>query len=179
MTNMVKSLALCIFLVLAMGVSSLAHAQDYPLIPEITPVDRFTPDIEAFQILYAPHMIVLTSEASQRLDRLAVRLKGTRDKISIIAYSGDAQLLTHEAVKLSFKRALLIRILLLDQGVEPEQIELRALSHATDGRTPYRVGIAPVSRLAACAVWSWPASIEIRTPNGGKGCIIPRWWCRV
>lgn len=146
MTSMVKSLVLCIFLVLATGVSSPAHAQENSLIPEITLVDRFAPDIEAFQILYEPHMIVLTSEASRRLDRLAVRLKGTRDKISIIAYSGDAQLLTHEAVKLSFKRALLIRILLLDQGVEPEQIELRALSQATDGGPPDRVDIAPVSR---------------------------------
>lgn len=113
---------------------------------EIAPLNRFTPEIRPFRIEYDADAFALSTDSAEELASLAIRLRGTNDQIEIIAHSGDAQLSTHEAVKLSFKRAMLIRTFLLEEGVTPEQIHLRALAQAEDGGPADRVDVRPLVR---------------------------------
>lgn len=110
---------------------------------EVAPLDRFTPDIKPIRITYSPKEFGLRVEIAEELSKLAMRLRGTSDEITIIAHSGDAQLSTHDAVRLSFQRAILIRTLLLEEGVTADQIHLRALPQAEDDGPQDRVDINP------------------------------------
>jgi len=122
-----------------------AKAQDSATLPEVETDRMFRPGIEPFTIRYEGEDFLITEETHQRLVRLAGRLRGTQDKIRLTAHSGNAQLSTHEAVKLSFLRAVYIRIFLLENGVEAEQILLEALPQPGDGPSNI-VRIAPVER---------------------------------
>jgi len=117
-----------------------------PRAPEIAPLDRFTPEIKPLRIEYEPGEYALSTDSAKELAKLAIRLRGTDDQIEIVAHSGDAQLSTHEAVKLSFKRAMLIRTFLLDEGVMPEQIHLQAQAQPDDGGPTDRVDVRPPVR---------------------------------
>lgn len=120
--------------------------------PEIAPLKRITPPVRHELIIYAPGDFSISVGTAGRLAQMAMRLRGTRDRISIIAHSGgaagDAQISTHEAVKLSFKRAMLVRLYLIEEGVSPDQIDLEALPRATDDGPPDRVEISPTSKAA-------------------------------
>jgi outer membrane protein OmpA-like peptidoglycan-associated protein len=124
--------------------------------PEIAPLKRIIPPLRHERILYAPGDFSISVATAERLDQLAMRLSGTRDRISIVAHSsngagdqaGDAQISTHEAVKLSFKRAMLVRLYLIEEGVSPEQIDLEALPLADDAGPPDRVEISPTAKAA-------------------------------
>lgn len=120
--------------------------------PEIAPLKRITPPVRHELIIYAPGDFSIGVGTAERLAQMAMRLRGTRDRISIVAHSGggagDAQISTHEAVKLSFKRAMLVRLYLIEEGVSPDQIDLAALPQASDGGPPDRVEISPTSKVA-------------------------------
>lgn len=124
--------------------------------PEIAPLKRIIPPVRHERILYAPGDFSISVGTAERLSQIAMRLRGTRDRISIVAHSrsrsgpgaGDAQISTHEAVKLSFKRAMLVRLYLIEEGVSPDQIDLEALPQADDGGPPDRVEISPTSKAA-------------------------------
>lgn len=120
--------------------------------PEIAPLKRITPPVRHELIVYAPGDFSIGVGTAERLAQMAMRLRGTRDRISIVAHSGggagDAQISTHEAVKLSFKRAMLVRLYLIEEGVSPDQIDLEALPQARDGGPPDRVEISPTSKVA-------------------------------
>ncbi len=119
---------------------------------EIAPLKRVIPPVRHERILYAPGDFSISVGTAERLSQIAMRLRGTRDRISIVAHSGalsgDAQISTHEAVKLSFKRAMLVRLYLIEEGVSPDQIDLEALPQADDGGPPDRVEISPTSKAA-------------------------------
>ncbi len=124
--------------------------------PEIAPLKRITPPVRHELIVYAPGDFSIGVGTAERLAQMAMRLRGTRDRISIVAHSGggagsgagNAQISTHEAVKLSFKRAMLVRLYLIEEGVSPDQIDLAALPQARDGGPPDRVEISPTSKAA-------------------------------
>lgn len=129
-----------------------AAAPTFLASPEIAPLKRITPPVRHELILYAPGDFSISVATAERLDQMAMRLRGTRDRISIIAHSGslagNAQISTHEAVKLSFKRAMLVRLYLIEEGVSPDQIDLQALPRANDGGPEDRVEISPASKAA-------------------------------
>lgn len=120
--------------------------------PEIAPLKRITPPVRHELIVYAPGDFSISVGTAERLRQMAMRLRGTRDRISIVAHSGsgagNAQISTHEAVKLSFKRAMLVRLYLIEEGVSPDQIDLEALPQANDDGPPDRVEISPTSKAA-------------------------------
>lgn len=120
--------------------------------PEIAPLKRITPPVRYELIVYAPGDFSISVGTAERLAQMAMRLRGTRDRISIVAHSssgaGNAQISTHEAVKLSFKRAMLVRLYLIEEGVSPDQIDLEALPQANDDGPPDRVEISPTSKVA-------------------------------
>ncbi len=120
--------------------------------PEIAPLKRITPPVRYELIVYAPGDFSISVGTAERLAQMAMRLRGTRDRISIVAHSssgaGNAQISTHEAVKLSFKRAMLVRLYLIEEGVSPDQIDLEALPQASDDGPPDRVEISPTSKVA-------------------------------
>lgn len=122
-----------------------AKAQDSAALPEVEMDRMFRPEIEPFTIRYEGEDFLITEETHQRLVRLAERLRGTQDQIRLTAHSGDAQLSAHEAVRLSFLRAVYIRIFLLENGVQAGQILLKALPQPEDGPSDI-VRIVPVER---------------------------------
>ena len=124
--------------------------------PEIAPLKRIIPPVRHELIIYTPGDFSIDVATAERLDQMAMRLRGTRDRISIVAHSSSgpgpgadgAQISTHEAVKLSFKRAMLVRLYLIDEGVSPDQIDLEALPQADDGGPRDRVEISATSKAA-------------------------------
>lgn len=120
--------------------------------PEIAPLKRIIPPVRYELIVYTPGDFSISVATAGRLDQMAMRLRGTRDRISIVAHSaggpGDAQISTHEAVKLSFKRAMLVRLYLIEEGVSPDQIDLEALPQANDDGPTDRVQISPTAKVA-------------------------------
>ncbi len=125
----------------------MARAQDARApIPEIAPLDRFASAIEAWTVSYRPQDIAFSPEIAARLDNLALRLRGTTDIIELVGYSGDAQISTQEAIKLSLMRTMMIRTYLINLGVDGDHVDLKALSQATDAGHPDRVDIKQITR---------------------------------
>jgi outer membrane protein OmpA-like peptidoglycan-associated protein len=124
-----------------------AHAQDARSpIPEIAPLDRFAPAIEAWSVTYRPQDIVFSPEIAARLDNLARRLRGTVDIIELVGHSGNDQTSTQDAIKLSLMRTMMIRTYLINNGVDGDHVDLKALSQASDGGHPDRVDIRQITR---------------------------------
>ena len=116
-----------------------------PPMAEIAPLDRFLPPIEPISVVYAADDYVFGGSTGDALTRLAARLRGSTDRVLITAHSGDDRVSTHDAVKLSLTRALIVRQFLVDEGVEPDQIDVDALPQADDDGPRDRVDIAPIA----------------------------------
>lgn len=107
---------------------------------EIAPLARFTPAFQPKRFVYEGDEFALTLARAAELDKIGLRLRTSGETIEILAYAapetnsdqGDAKLSTHEAVKLAFKRGMIVRLYLLDEGVRADQITLRALPAAID-----------------------------------------------
>ena len=72
---------------------------------------------------------------------LSEALKSGASRIQLEAYAGNAGDKGSEARRLSLKRALAIRQLLIDNGIPTEKIDVRALGGAGDGGEPDRVDV--------------------------------------
>ncbi len=110
---------------------------------EVAPLLKFRPAFKPLLITYRPGESLLKEDAALALRNLALRLAATLEKISIVAHSGDAQISTEEAVRISFQRAMLVRNYLMSQGIAVERIELEALPQAGSGH-PDRVEISVI-----------------------------------
>ena len=119
---------------------SVASAQG---VDEVETIRR---DIQPMTVLFEPGGFALTTAAMDQLNRLADRLRNTRDRIEITAYAGTAQISTQDAVKLSFKRGVIIRTLLIEAGVLANQIVVNARAQARDDGPAERADIQPIAR---------------------------------
>ena len=128
----------------AAGLSAATAEPPPPPMAEIAPLDRFLPPIEPISVVYAGDDYVFGGSTGDALTRLAARLRGSTDRVLITAHSGDDRVSTHDAVKLSLTRALIVRQFLVDEGVEPDQIDVDALPQADDDGPRDRVDIAPI-----------------------------------
>lgn len=71
---------------------------------------------------------------------LTATLKGT-GRVQLEAFGGTAGDKSSDARRLSLKRALAVRALLIEDGVPAERIDVRALGGANDGGAPDRVDV--------------------------------------
>jgi outer membrane protein OmpA-like peptidoglycan-associated protein len=71
---------------------------------------------------------------------LTVTLKGT-GRVQLEAFGGTPGDKSSDARRLSLKRALAVRALLIEDGVPAERIDVRALGGANDGGAPDRVDV--------------------------------------
>ena len=71
---------------------------------------------------------------------LSAALRGTA-RIQLEAFGGTPGDKSSDARRLSLKRALAVRALLIESGVPAERIDVRALGGTTDGGTPDRVDV--------------------------------------
>ena len=72
---------------------------------------------------------------------LSASMTGPGSRVQILAYGGDRGDKGSEARRLSLKRALAIRQVLIDDGVASERIDVRAMGGADDGGPADRVDV--------------------------------------
>ena len=68
-------------------------------------------------------------------------MTGSGSRIQLLAYGGDKGDKGSDARRLSLKRALAIRQVLIDDGVPSERIDVRAMGGADDGGPADRVDV--------------------------------------
>ena len=72
---------------------------------------------------------------------LATALVDGSTRVQLLAYGGQPGEKSSDSRRLSLKRALIIRQLLIDDGVPAERIDVRAMGGADDGGPPDRVDV--------------------------------------
>lgn len=80
----------------------------------------------------------------ERINALAGQLNEAltgRSRVQILAYAGPKDNKTSSARRLSLKRALILRQLLIDGGVPADRIDVRAMGGITDTGVPERVDV--------------------------------------
>ena len=113
---------------------------------EVAPLEIFHPPIQPLSFIYPRPYLAFTTEEGEVLKKLALRLMGTGDRILITSYAGDGGEPGNDAVRRSFRRALIVRGFLIEEGVSPDQINLEALGAAADDGPAERVEITPIPR---------------------------------
>ena len=102
---------------------------------------RIIPNIKPVHFTFDGPEVGLTKENVTSLKNLSLRLRNSNDRVMITSFAGDNSYTTHEAVKLSLTRALIIRNFLENNGVLPDQIDLSALGQTKDGGNLNRIDI--------------------------------------
>lgn len=116
---------------------------------------------ERLQILYARGSLVISPSAQETLVDWSESFLAPGMRVEILSYSGTVtpglrasgsnpgnDLLTyslHEAIRTAFKRAIVVRDILVEQGIDPEDITVRALGPASDGGAPERIDVVALS----------------------------------
>lgn len=94
-------------------------------------------------VMFEDNSALLSQGAQDTLTQLALSLSGGETRLQLRAYAmreeeGAA------ARRLSLKRALAVRAYLIEQGVAPTRIDVRALGPAKDGGPTERVDFVPL-----------------------------------
>jgi outer membrane protein OmpA-like peptidoglycan-associated protein len=101
--------------------------------------------VKQSQIVFAPGAPDPSPDAIDAIKTLATpinaALAGGANRVQVTAYGGTKGDKSSDARRLSLKRALVIRQLLIDGGVPSERIDVRAMGGSSDDETPDRVDI--------------------------------------
>jgi len=104
-------------------------------------IDRFDLPIAPIEFAFESDRTTLTRTETQALDRLAIRLRGRSDAVTVIASAPEGR--DHRrALRSALIRALAVRLYLLRQGVREDQIE--AVAELAEGTAAARLVIRPV-----------------------------------
>lgn len=87
------------------------------------------------RVSFAPEEATLSPAARDQLVQFATEFKRTMGRIELQAFAGDASNVTSTQRRISLKRALAVRQVLLEQGIIAERMDVKALGGAT-GNTP-------------------------------------------
>jgi len=87
------------------------------------------------RVSFAPEEATLSPAARTQLVQFATEFKRSMGRIELQAFAGDAGSVTSTQRRISLKRALAVRQVLLEQGVIAERMDVKALGGAT-GNTP-------------------------------------------
>ncbi len=119
----------------------------------LAPLDRVVLPVRPLDFVFEGERTALTRSEAKALSRLARRLRGTQNRVSITAYTDASGRSAKEALRLSLTRALAVRAFLLREGVPIERIELSALPHGGEkslaGEGRVHIEQAPTRNAAA------------------------------
>ncbi|RMF10974.1 MAG: hypothetical protein D6763_04505 [Alphaproteobacteria bacterium] len=117
--------------------------------------------VRTLQILYGRGDLVVSPSARETLETWVKTFVSPSDRIAILSYSGHrpeswsepslhpgqeiATYSLHESIRTCFKRALVVRDVLIAQGVAEDRIVLRALGPAKDGGPAERIDVSLIS----------------------------------
>ncbi len=117
---------------------------------------------ESLQLLYARGNLVISPSGKETLEDWADSFLRPNAKVEILSYSGsgnpawaaanegpgqDIQTYSlHEAIRTAFKRALVVRDILIEKGVPEANITLRALGPTTDNGPPERIDVVALKQ---------------------------------
>lgn len=112
---------------------------------------------ETLQILYARGSLIISPSAEETLHSWTESFLTPQSRVEILSYSGTVthgleasssnpgnDLMTyslHEAIRTAFKRAIVVRDILIKQGIASDNITVRALGPAGDGGAPERIDV--------------------------------------
>lgn len=94
------------------------------------------------RIAFDGEAAAIVGPARSELDAVADGLRFDPRRIELRAYAGTPGDKSSEARRLSLKRGLAVRMYLIDQGIDPRRIDVRALGGIADTGAPDRVDIA-------------------------------------
>lgn len=114
--------------------------------------------VRTLQILYGRGDLVVSPSGRETLESWVDTFVSSRDRIEILSYSGHTpeswsepslnpgkEITTyslHESIRTSFKRALVVRDVLIEQGIAENRIIMRALGPAEKGGPAERVDVS-------------------------------------
>jgi outer membrane protein OmpA-like peptidoglycan-associated protein len=87
------------------------------------------------RISFAPDEATLSTASHDEIVAFATELKNKTGRIELEAFAGEAGKVTSNQRRIALRRALVVRQLLLDQGIVAERMDVKALGGAT-GDTP-------------------------------------------
>lgn len=97
------------------------------------------------QVLFSGTDIDPQGDSADRVKSIATALNSALDagaaRVELEAYGGPKGDKSSDARRLSLRRALAVRQLLIDNGVPAERIDVKALGGADDSGTPDRVDV--------------------------------------
>ncbi|RMD90683.1 MAG: hypothetical protein D6807_01235 [Alphaproteobacteria bacterium] len=99
----------------------------------LAPIDRFTLPLRPLDLRFEGDRTALIRSEANALSRLARRLRGGSERISIVASTDTTGRSAEEALRLSLTRALMVRALLVREGISIDRIDLTALPYGEDG----------------------------------------------
>lgn len=114
----------------------------------------------SLQILYGRGDLIISPSAKDILVEWTKSFLNPTSRVEILSYSGarnpawdvpgndpgDLKTLTlHEAIRTAFKRALVVRDILTENGITDDGIVVRALGPVSDGGPPERIDIVRVT----------------------------------
>ncbi|MCZ4280829.1 OmpA family protein [Kiloniella laminariae] len=96
------------------------------------------------ELTFAPELAELSPSAKDKLNKLAdYMLENDTAVIQLLAYAGDNES-NAQARRVSLSRALAVRGVLMDRGIQSTRMHVRALGNKTKDGNPDRVDIIPV-----------------------------------
>jgi outer membrane protein OmpA-like peptidoglycan-associated protein len=102
---------------------------------------------EEFTIPYGTENVGIPERADDSLRILAARMvKNTNLRVEVIAYASDSDESVSRSRRLSLERAINVRNMLLDSGVDSSHVNVRALGEKSDGGDPDRVVMIVTAR---------------------------------
>lgn len=134
-----------------------------PAVPEVSASALSGEDnvVRTLQILYGRGDLIVSPSARDTLESWAETFVSPTDRIAILSYSGHrpeswsepslhpgqeiATYSLHESIRTCFKRALVVRDVLIAEGVSEDRIVLRALGPSEDGGPAERIDVSLIS----------------------------------
>lgn len=112
--------------------------------PDQTPSQE---TIDSVSLMFAAGSANVSGEAQSKVGDLAQRMAGDRSlRVQLLAYASDPDKNTSKARRMALDRAVSVRNMLIDAGVERTRIEVRALGDQGDSGPADRVDAIAVKR---------------------------------
>ncbi len=102
---------------------------------------------EAMSLMFSAGSAQVSGDAQVKVGDLVQRMTGDRSlRVQLLAYASDPEKNTSKARRMALDRAVSVRNMLIDAGVERTRIEVRALGDQGDAGPPDRVDAIALKR---------------------------------
>jgi len=123
-----------------------ASQTEAPPQPAILPGALPAPEAALVRVRFQPDDATLDAAAIKAIDIFAAGFKTAGGRIGLKAYAGKPGDMGSNARRLSLKRVLAVREVLLAQGISAQRLEVHALGGTRDAGPPDRVDIVKSGR---------------------------------